>query len=167
LQIDAFPHAPLAQRGVRQRIGNERHTEKIRSYVYQGQTHPINRNRAFRYHTIRQFWGTGNKQAHVLLLAPPLSNAASTVYSPQDNMTIVAAIGPQGALEIHPAARTQETQIGDAGRFWHHLEAQRRPCHRRDREIGAVDGDAVSEMYPFYHWPAVNGKLYHFAAWTH
>src|SRR5262249_12533275 len=109
LQIDAFPHAPLAQRGVRQRIGNERHTEKIRSYVYQGQTHPINRMRSFRYHPIRQFGGTANKQAPAPLRAPPLSNAASTVYNPPDNMTIVAAIGPQGALEIHPAARTQET----------------------------------------------------------
>src|SRR5438128_4782987 len=94
LQIDAITHAPLAQRGVRQRIGNKRHTKKVRPHVYQGQTHPINRDRAFRYHTAGQFWGAGNKQAHVFLLAPPLSNGASTVYNSPDNMAIVAAIGP-------------------------------------------------------------------------
>ena len=61
----------------------------------------------------------------------------------------------------------QETKIGDAGGFLHHLEVQRRPVNHCDREIGAIDGNAVPQTYACHERAAVNGKLHHFAAGTH
>src|SRR5262249_7913828 len=147
---------------MRQRIGNECDAEKISPHIDQGQTHTVHRNRAFWHHAAGQFRSTGDDQPDVFLLTAPLLNSPGTIHVPLDNVAIIAAISTQGTLEVHPAAGTELTEIGDAGRFLHHLKAQGGPGHRGDREIGAIDGNTVPQVYAFHDWATVNGQLHHF-----
>src|SRR5262245_46438534 len=106
---------------MRQRIGNERNAEKVRSHIDQGQTHTVHGNRAFWHHATGQFRSTRDEQPDVFLLTAPLLDGTSTVHMPLDNVAIIAAVSTQSTLEVDPAARAKLTEIGDAGRFLHHL----------------------------------------------
>src|SRR5215831_4153680 len=152
---------------MRQRVGNERDTEKVRPHIDQGQTHTVHRNRAFWHHPAGQFRSTHDEQPHIFLLAAPLLDGTGTVHMPLDNVAIIAAISPQGTLEIDPAARAELTEIGDAGRFLHHLETQSSPSHGNNSEIGAIDGNTVSQVYAFHNRATLNAQLHHLAPRGH
>src|SRR2546426_10566430 len=99
---------------MRQCIGNECDAKNIRPYIDQAQTHTVHRNRAFWHHAAGQFRSTRDEQPDVFLLTPPLLKSTGTVHVPLDNVAIIAAIRTQGTLEVHPAARAELTEIGEA-----------------------------------------------------
>src|SRR2546421_5327841 len=130
------------------RVGNDVDPEARLLHRVDGETHPVDGDRALGREVTRERRRYADAEAHGTRIAAHLQNLRNTVDVSGHQVSAERISGPQRRLEIHRRTGPQFTEGGERERLARYVGGEAARLHRNRGQTATLHADTVADAHP-------------------